>query len=410
MSISRKKPATPDSDVKKKFTFLGILCAAIAVILVYQYWAASSLPPVVEKAKATPTKAGRIRADQLINITNSSTTTTVGQPKAQQVVNQELPGLLDLNSLENRANISANGDRNPFEYPPPPPPPPPTPKPPPTIKLNSISPTSVYAKTKAFEVVIRGVNLTEDMKIYLQGSPTFSKTIFVSDTEVKATVPESFFTNSGPLQFELKKPGQELSFFSNPVSINVISPQDPNSLFKMVGQFTDSDGKLCAVLTEASGGETKPIQVVKVKDPVFTTWEVISITKNKLEVKDVKQAIGVTWSVKMKDDFAGGNNIAANAVQASYDQAQYVDNGNPYGDPNGTINLSDALQNQNATGNSILGQTPEDIERNKQIQQQNFKMMNELMQKQREAIMRQREQLPQQPIQPFIKNKPKGRT
>ncbi|KAF0249132.1 MAG: hypothetical protein FD167_1462, partial [bacterium] len=370
-----------------------------------------SLPPLPESAK-TQTNSNRLRWDQLTGSDDGSTPQQ--QPKAQQVVNRETPNLLDLSSLERRANGSESGDRNPFEYPPPPLPPPVKPPPPPTINLNGISTSvkPVYAKTKAFEVVIRGINLSPDMSIYLQGNPRFSKTIFVSDSEIKAMVPESFFTNPGILRFEVKKIGQEINFFSNHLEIEVKPPQDPNTLFKMVGQFTDTDGSPHAVLSEVSSGETKPIQMVKIKDivnlknPRSTDWEVVSINKNTIEVKDVKEAIGVTWSVKMKDDMAGKTgNVAYNPQQAIIDQA-YVDNGNPYTDPNGTINLNEALQNQNAQS-SILGQTPEDLERSKQIQQQNFKLMNEVMQKQRDAIIRQREQqLQQQPQQPFIRNQP----
>ncbi len=411
MSTSRKKPVTPEPNTKKKFTILGVLCGVVVLVLVYQYWAASSLPPLPESAK-TQTNSNRLRWDQLTGSDDGSTPQQ--QPKAQQVVNRETPNLLDLSSLERRANGSESGDRNPFEYPPPPLPPPVKPPPPPTINLNGISTSvkPVYAKTKAFEVVIRGINLSPDMSIYLQGNPRFSKTIFVSDSEIKAMVPESFFTNPGILRFEVKKIGQEINFFSNHLEIEVKPPQDPNTLFKMVGQFTDTDGSPHAVLSEVSSGETKPIQMVKIKDivnlknPRSTDWEVVSINKNTIEVKDVKEAIGVTWSVKMKDDMAGKTgNVAYNPQQAIIDQA-YVDNGNPYTDPNGTINLNEALQNQNAQS-SILGQTPEDLERSKQIQQQNFKLMNEVMQKQRDAIIRQREQqLQQQPQQPFIRNQP----
>ncbi len=413
MSTPRKKPITTGNDSKKKFTILGVLCGVVVLVLVYQYWAGSSLPPLPETAK-TQTNSNRLRWDQLN--TSDDDTTPQQQSTVQQVVNRESPNLLDLNFLEKKANGSESGDRNPFEYPPPPPPIPSPPPPPPTINLNGISTSvkPVYAKTKAFEVIIRGINLSPDMSIYLQGNPRFSKTIFVSDSEVKAVVPESFFTNPGVLRFEVKKVGQEINFFSNHLDLEIKPPQDPKSLFKMVGQFTDTEGILHAVLSESVGGENKPIQVVKVKDIVSlkppsatsTDWEVISITKNEIEVKDVKEAIGVTWSLKMKDDMAKTGNVAYSPQQQAIADQAYVDNGNPYTDPNGTINLNEALQNQNANQNGILGQTPEDIERNKQVQQQNFKMMNEIMQKQREAIIRQREQQLQQPQQPFIRNQP----
>ncbi|MBI4850627.1 MAG: hypothetical protein HY819_02255 [Acidobacteria bacterium] len=418
MNTSRKKVDNSQQSVQKKFTILGVLCGAVALILIYQYFAASNLPPVKEPVTTEDKYKNRIPASQL---TANNATNTKEPSNLQQAVDQTIPNQLDLKALENKANGSANGLRNPFEYPPPPPPPPLPPPKPATIRINTISPTSVFAKTKTFDVVIRGTNLTDDMMIYLGGNPSFSKTIFVNDTEVRANVPANYFANPGQLQFQLKKRGQEADEFSNTLAIRVDTPKDPSAIFKMVGQFTDNKGQICAVLAENDAA--KPTQIIRVKDIVApfvksaddTNWEVISINKNQIELKDIKQAIGVTWPVKMKSEQLNATNTASNnannAVQNYYEQAQFYENGNTYVDPNGTVNLTDALQNQNAN-NGVLGQTPEDIERSKQIQQQNFKMMNELMQKQREAILRQQEQFrkqQQENQQPIIRNQPQRR-
>lgn len=394
MSTSRKKVDTSQQDVKKKMTILGVLSSLVALVLVYQYFAASNLAPVKEPPNPDAKYQNRIPANQLAanNAKNSQ------DPKAQDN-DQILPAMLDFSSLENRDNGSSDGIRNPFEYPPPPPPPPPIPAKPATIRINTLNPQSVYAKTKGFEVVIRGANLTDDMMIYLSGNPGFSKTVFVSDSEVRASVPENYFTNPGQLSFQVKRRGQEADHFSNTLNLNILTPKDPSATFKMVGQFTDTEGKVCAVLSE---GDTKPTQIIKLgstvtpsgNPPDSTTWEVISIGKYEVGLKDIKQAIGVTWPVRMKADstIAGSSTgLTYNPYQNSSYESPYVENGNSYTDAANAINLTDALQNQNATS---AYQTSSESDPAKQ-QQQNFKVMNELMQKQREAIMRQQQELRQ---------------
>jgi hypothetical protein len=412
MSTSRKKVDTSQQDHQKKLKALGVLVGFIALVFVYQYFAASSLPPIAEKAPADDKYKNRVPANQLA--ANNDPNASQNPQNLQNINEQVIPALLDLNALEKGANTSANGERNPFEYPPPPLPPPPPPPKPATIKVGSLKPTSVYAKTKTFDVVINGTGFTDDMMIYLNGNPSFAKTIFVSSTELKATVPQNLFLNAGQLSFQVKKRGKEADEFSNPLNINILSPKDPASTFNMIGYFTDSKGLDSAVLSEKD--PAKPTQIVQVGSILMPydksmSWQVVSINRSQIQLKDIKEAIDVVSPVSMKVEGSSSNatNTASNSFQASYDQVQYVDNGNGYVDPNSTINLNDALQNQSASG--ILGQTPEDIEKAKQIQQQNaqqFKVMNEALNRQREAILRQQQERQQQLLnqQPIPRNRP----
>jgi hypothetical protein len=297
-----------------------------------------------------------------------------------------------MNGLARKASDISVG-RNLFEYPPPPPPKPTPTPPPPTIQLTSISPSSVYARTAPFEVVVNGSNFSLDMRLYLNGNPNFAQTILVNDHQIKATVPQSYFSNQGMLRFEIKKPGQEQAFFSNVLQIPVAEPKNPNSLFKMIGHFTDRDGNPNAVLSES---DTKPTSTAKVGDVIFTNWKVVSISKGNMELEDVKEALGVRWPVKMKDEISSGGVASvtpANLYQnTAYTQAeQYNQNYDPSQEQN-VIDLNQAMGNTSSNPRAILGQTDDDIKR----QQEQFKKMNQMLLQQRQEILKQRQQQIQQ--------------
>jgi hypothetical protein len=383
-----KKPATPEPDVKKKLLILGVLCSVVAVVLVYQYFVTSAIPaPAADTDQA---KNGRIPWDQLDQSGSSQP-----QQKPQATSNEQpepVPGLLDMNGLARKASDISVG-RNLFEYPPPPPPKPTPTPPPPTIQLTSISPSSVYARTAPFEVVVNGSNFSLDMRLYLNGNPNFAQTILVNDHQIKATVPQSYFSNQGMLRFEIKKPGQEQAFFSNVLQIPVAEPKNPNSLFKMIGHFTDRDGNPNAVLSES---DTKPTSTAKVGDVIFTNWKVVSISKGNMELEDVKEALGVRWPVKMKDEISSGGVASvtpANLYQnTAYTQAeQYNQNYDPSQEQN-VIDLNQAMGNTSSNPRAILGQTDDDIKR----QQEQFKKMNQMLLQQRQEILKQRQQQIQQ--------------
>ncbi|MFY9223390.1 MAG: hypothetical protein WAQ98_12020 [Blastocatellia bacterium] len=394
MSVSRKNQPSAEPDVQKKLKALGILCGAVVLILAYQYFIASTPPPITEKANPTAQtdKSKRVRWDQVLTEQNSKdkNASTAGY----------VPVSLDVDALANKLNSGSEVGRNLFDYPPPPPPPPIPPPPPPTIVLNSVSPTSVYARTKPFEVVVRGSNFSLNMRLYLNGNPNFAQTILVSDSEIKALVPQSAFERPGRLRFELKVPGQELSFFSRPLEISVLEPEDPNRLFKIIGHFTDPKGNPATVLAKNGGNQNNPeTTIAKVDDTIFNKWKVISIDKGTMELEDVVQAKGVRWPVKMKEEATTGVNVSYsnnNAYQNNaYQQAQY-DELNNVNNPS-MVNLNEANNNASVdpNGNQVLGETAEDQERNKKINAENIKTMNEMFKQQREALIQQRKELMQ---------------
>lgn len=392
MSVSKKNQPSAEQDVQKKLKVLGILCGAVVLILAYQYFfAASSIAPNTEKATTTAQtdKSKRVPWNQVLTEQNpkDKNASTAGY----------VPVSLDVDALANKLNSGSEVGRNLFDYPPPPIPPPIPPPPPPTIVLNSVSPTSVYAKTKPFEVVVRGSNFSLNMRLYLNGNPNFAQTILVSDSEIKALVPANYFDRAGRLRFELKVPGQEVSFFSKPLEISVLEPEDPNRLFKIIGHFTDPKGNPATVLAENGGNQNNPkTTIAKVDDTIFNKWKVISINKGTMELEDVKQALGVRWPVKMKEESASGVSVSyanSNAYQNNaYQQAQY-DELNNVNNPT-LVNLNEAnTAGASPNGNQVLGETAEDQERNKKINAENIKTMNEMFKQQREALIRQRQEL-----------------
>lgn len=392
MSVSRKNQPSAEPDVQKKLKVLGVLCGVVALILAYQYFIASAPPPITEKANPTAktNKPIRVRWDQVLTEQNS-------KDKNAKAANY-VPVSLDVDALANKLNSGSEVGRNLFDYPPPPPPEPVKPPPPPTIVLNSVSPTSVYARTKPFEVVVRGSNFSLDMRLYLNGNPNFAQTILVSNSEIKALVPQSAFERPGRLRFELKVPGQELSFFSKPLEITVLEPEDPNRLFKIIGHFTDPKGNPATVLAKNGGNQNNPeTTIAKVDDTIFSKWKVIAINKGTMELEDVVQAKGVRWPVKMKEETATGVSVSysnSNAYQNNaYQQAQY-DELNNANNPS-VVNLNEAVNNASAdpNGNQILGETAEDREKNKKINAENIKTMNEMFKQQREALIQQRKEL-----------------
>lgn len=390
MSVSRKNQPSAEVDVQKKLKALGILCGVVALILVYQYFIGSAPAPITEKANPTAQtdKSKRVRWDQVLTEQNpkDKTANTAGY----------VPVSLDVDALANKLEGGSDVGRNLFDYPPPPIPPPPPPPLPPTIVLNSISPTNVYAKTKPFEVVVRGSNFSLNMRLYLNGNPNFAQTILVSDSEIKALVPANYFDRAGRLRFELKVPGQELSFFSRPLEISVLEPEDPNRLFKIIGHFTDPKGNPATVLAENGGNQNNPkTTIAKVDDTIFNKWKVISINKGTMELEDVVQAKGVRWPVKMKEESTTGVNVSYSNADAyqnnAYQQAQY-DELNNVNNPS-LINLNEANNTAAPNGNQGLGQTAEDQERNKKINAENIKTMNEMYKQQREALIKQRQEM-----------------
>lgn len=260
-------------------------------------------PLPVEKPKSTDSKAApEIDPNQLASIVTGDLTTAVG---------------------------SANVERNLFIYTPPPIPKPTPAPPPPPITINSVNPNSVYARTQAFDIVVKGNKFTPETKIYLNNTPTFGQTTFVSETELRANIQPQYFSTPGQLRVEVKKPSEETKLYSTVASLNVQAPPEPQ--FKLVGQMVENKGKqgkaILVVLME-SDTSTKPPVIAQKNEQVFSSWKIVNIGPGFIEVEDMTAAKGVKHYVKMKgaDETANAasfNETSFGSPPPDYIQAQF---------------------------------------------------------------------------------------
>jgi hypothetical protein len=108
---------------------LGLLVAAVAVVIIYAVWPAASQPPAPSNQPGAQRKPA------------AAQTGTAGRASGQQAVS--LPGQLDvrLDALKQAPPEPDNAARNPFRFyvkpPPPPPPPPKVVAPPPQAPVNT---------------------------------------------------------------------------------------------------------------------------------------------------------------------------------------------------------------------------------------------------------------------------------
>ncbi|MEW6730124.1 MAG: hypothetical protein AB1489_02185 [Acidobacteriota bacterium] len=297
---------------QKQQLILGLAIAVLAVIVYYNvFWQSAPAAPVV--AKTSEPRAPRISASALKNLNAQSNT-----PATQSENTASAQPALDLENVPWEQQREVSVDRNIFSYPPPPPPPQEPPPPPPTININSVSPSSVYAQTKPFEMVVRGTKFTSDMRIYLNGSPVFGLTTFVSENELRAPVAQQYFNSAQQMNIEVRTPGNEAKFFSNRLTLSVLQPPAPR--FTMVGQISDSNGQNPrAVLIDGNNRF-----IVSVDERIKgTNFKVVSINNNTMMVEDVVSAIGVKHPVSMKVNANTASNGAAFS-QAVYQPVQQI--------------------------------------------------------------------------------------
>src|SRR5256885_827942 len=280
------KKETLKSRQKQQLLF-GIAGALFALILLYQVFK-SPTPEPVNKVSANP------HPERLKDADHRNQPQPIEQPGELKVEDTQQVAL-NLDQLNTKAEGDASVDRNLFAYPPPPPPPPPDPPRPVTVPITAISPSSVYARTKELKLVVRGNNFAPEMRIYLNGSPTFAQTVFTSANELRADVPQQYFATAQQLRVEVKTPGQEEKFFSNPLTLTILEPPLPK--FTMLGQMAESGGKNpTAILLDGDKRLVAPIG-----DNVSGTWKGINIGSNFVEVEEVTTPQGVRHPIKMKE-------------------------------------------------------------------------------------------------------------
>jgi hypothetical protein len=287
---------------QKQLMLVGILGSLALIIIFYQFFLSAAPPPTTE-AKTDQNSGPRHKWDD----SQSGNPQPVAQVDNKGAKDANLtPALLVLDDKSSHGDGDVN--RNLFVYPPPPPPIPLPPPPPPTVTINNITPLSVYAQTKPFDLIVKGEKFSPEMHIYLNGNPSFAPTKFVSENELSATVPQQFFTNAQPLKVEVKQPGAEDKFFSNSITLTVSAPPQPR--FTLVGVTAEAGG----INPQAILLENENRQTAGIGDKVSNIYKVVNIGSNFIEVEDVTTAIGVRHQVKMKEETGGPSNATATAA------------------------------------------------------------------------------------------------
>jgi hypothetical protein len=283
----------------KQHLILAVLGSIMLLVVLFQSYETFWKGPVAVES-GTEKSAIKVRP--------SKSTDPQQQPALQTNIAEGTPPILEIDKLSWKGNGDTEVIRNPFSYPPPPPPTPEPPPKPPTVPINAVSPSSVYAKTKPFELLVRGANgnFTPEMRVYLNGSPSFGPTKFISANELRVLVPQQLFSSAQQMRVEVKVPSKEVEFFSNPLSLTILEPPSPTPRFNMIGRMSESgDKNPLAVLLE---GETR--HVLGIDGKLGNTWKVIRIDRNFMVVEDYTTAIGVQHTLRMKEDSKTGQATA----------------------------------------------------------------------------------------------------
>ncbi|MFN0122506.1 MAG: IPT/TIG domain-containing protein [Blastocatellia bacterium] len=185
--------------------------------------------------------------------------------------------------------------RNIFDYPPPPTPepikptPPPTPAPTPPIMLHGVSPSGFIAQTEGGPVTITGAKIPQDVKAYISGRE--HQMTWVSENQVKITVPASTITAAGTLPIELRSPSDP-QMFSNPVNLGVTQPPAPP--YKYLGLYIKNGVSTAMLKFDLEEG----LISVRRDTVLGGHWKVLNITTQEIEFEDtnikVKHRIAFT--------------------------------------------------------------------------------------------------------------------
>jgi hypothetical protein len=259
-------------EIRKKVA-LGVLLLVLAGVVYFQFISGSGAP------SPTPGLASVTTRPSPSPTPPRQTPQRGGTP--EPIISQPL----DLASIVGRPNSTSNGTgRNIFVYPtptpvppPPPTPIPPTPEPPP-IKIFSINPGGVIARTGDFTLTVFGDMIPQDAQGFLNGI-TYSTT-YVSAKEAKIKVPGDAIRAPGNFSVTLRSQN-DAKLFSNPYSLNVAQPQDPP--FKYIGLIAGKNSST-AVLKSSNDDD---IHNVKKGDVVDRRWKIVRIATDKIEIEDI---------------------------------------------------------------------------------------------------------------------------
>jgi hypothetical protein len=282
--MSQETSTTEKSPETRKKILLGVLLAVMAGVVYFQFFTDSDPAPAqggppVAAARPSPTATPRPR--------------TSGTP--EPIVSQPL----DLASMLSKSTQGDGTGRNIFVYPPPPTPtpippaPPPSPTPEPPIKLFSVNPSGVMARTGDFTLTVFGDKIPPEAQGYVDGREY--PTTFVSATEIKMKVPGGAIGTPGNLGIQIRSK-TDARLYSNQASLNVAEPPSPP--YRYVGLIVSRNGAAMAVLKSQADDEVVNV----VKGQIFGRhWKVLSISSQKIEVEDTN--IKISHSI----NFTGEN-------------------------------------------------------------------------------------------------------
>lgn len=195
---------------------------------------------------------------------------------------------LPLFALQEEARrVAVEAGRNIFVYfvPPAPAPPKEPEGPPPTIRVTSLSPESVYARTGDVVLRVRGERFPDDARIVVNGQQ--QPTERVSPTELKATIGRQWISAPGKLTILVRTDRGE---FSAPMTLAVLEPPAPE--YKYVGRIDD-------LVFLAVGDDRYAVRVGHLVDQKRgNRWRVVSASDTHVMLQDV--LLGVTHRVEME--------------------------------------------------------------------------------------------------------------
>jgi len=270
---------------KKKMIAAGALGLVAIVVLGYVFFGGSSSKPVANNNRPSPTPKTVI-------------TQEVGQPGPDEnnltevVYNPATPPWSEAN-------------RNVFAYyippsptpKPPPSTPTPTPTPTPPLTANSLSPSTVYARTPAdFTLQIGGDKFTPAVKIFIDNREL--PTRFVSAQQLFTTVPASYIASPGVRDVIVRTSDNRL--YSNKISLNVTPAPEPNYTYVgLIGKPRYND---TAVLQDKSSKELINVQR---GDAVGGRFRVVSISEK--EVKLIEANLKIPYTIPFSKDQTGSS-------------------------------------------------------------------------------------------------------
>jgi len=270
---------------KKKMIAAGALGLVAIVVLGYVFFGGSSSKPVANNNRLSPTPKTVI-------------TQEVGQPGPDEnnltevVYNPATPPWSEAN-------------RNVFAYyippsptpKPPPSTPTPTPTPTPPLTANSLSPSTVYARTPAdFTLQIGGDKFTPAVKIFIDNREL--PTRFVSAQQLFTTVPASYIASPGVRDVIVRTSDNRL--YSNKISLNVTPAPEPNYTYVgLIGKPRYND---TAVLQDKSSKELINVQR---GDAVGGRFRVVSISEK--EVKLIEANLKIPYTIPFSKDQTGSS-------------------------------------------------------------------------------------------------------